>query len=87
MNAIRSLILALLALTAGPLMSEPKYRLSQDWVARNSGTWQRVLEPLAGKPGLQLLEVGSFEGASTIWFLDHILTAPDAAGGRERGDG
>ena len=38
--------------------------------------WRRVLEELKGKPNLQFLEVGSFEGLSCIWMFTHILTDP-----------
>ncbi|HET6363077.1 MAG TPA: class I SAM-dependent methyltransferase [Gemmatimonadota bacterium] len=33
-----------------------------------------MLAPIAGRPGLRFLEIGSFEGRSAVWFLEHVLT-------------
>jgi hypothetical protein len=54
----------------------PRYRFTQDWFTANVPTWERVLAPIAGKPELQALEIGSFEGQSACWLLDHVLTHP-----------
>jgi predicted O-methyltransferase YrrM len=34
------------------------------------------LKDLKGKPNLRALEIGCFEGRSTVWFLENILTDP-----------
>lgn len=47
---------------------------SFDWFSNNIGFLSKVLAPWAGRPGVQMLEIGSFEGRSTNWFLDNILT-------------
>lgn len=39
-------------------------------------TWKRVLGLFIGKPNINFLEIGSFEGASAIWLLNNILTHP-----------
>lgn len=53
------------------------YQFSQDWFTHNIPQWRYYLEHLAGLPGLRVLEVGSYEGMSACWMLDHWLT--DAA--------
>ena len=52
---------------------------SQDWFDHNIRNWRDWIGHLAGKPGLRALEIGSFEGRSTVWLCDHILTASDAS--------
>ena len=54
------------------------YQFMHDWFTHNIPVWRSVLQPLAGCPEVQALEVGSFEGMSACWFLDHILTHPTA---------
>ncbi|NJN55986.1 MAG: glycosyltransferase [Leptolyngbyaceae cyanobacterium SL_5_9] len=49
------------------------YQFTQDWFSNNILIWEQHLLPLAGRT-LQVLEVGSWEGRSTCWLLDHILT-------------
>lgn len=39
--------------------------------------WSRWLAKFKGQP-VSALEVGSFEGRAALWFLDNILTHPDA---------
>jgi len=40
--------------------------------------WTKHLKKYAGFPGLQILEIGCFEGMATCWLLDEVLTDPDA---------
>lgn len=40
--------------------------------------WEKHLKKSAGMPGLQILEIGCFEGMATCWLLDEVLT-DDAA--------
>jgi len=51
-----------------------KYRFSHDWVSDNVSSWNVILGSLKGKPNIHALEIGSFEGRSSIWFLENILT-------------
>ena len=51
---------------------------STDWFEHNVPHWERWLAPLRGRPGLRALEIGSFEGRSTVWLCEHVLTADDA---------
>lgn len=57
---------------------EHNYEFTRDWFTHHIPVWKRYLIPLAHTPGLQILEVGSFEGRSTCWFLDHLLTEPNS---------
>ena len=59
-------------------MSEAQPRqFSTDWFEGHAGQWQSWLGMFAGRRGLRALEIGSFEGRSTVWLLEHILTASD----------
>lgn len=55
------------------LLSMPG-RYTQDWFSYHESHWLRHFGHLAGKPGLQALEVGSFEGRSACWTVQHLLT-------------
>lgn len=44
-----------------------------DWFSHNIPLWEKLLLPLAGKE-LHALEIGSYEGRSTVWLLEHVLT-------------
>ena len=57
---------------------EPSYIFTADWFSHNVPQWEQWLAPLAGKPGIQGLEIGSHQGRSTIWLLENIFTAPDS---------
>jgi predicted O-methyltransferase YrrM len=49
------------------------YQFTQDWFSNNLLVWQTCLRSLAGQP-LNALEIGSWEGRSTCWLLENILT-------------
>lgn len=51
---------------------------STNWFDHNVPHWQHWLASLRAKPGLRALEIGSFEGRSTVWLCENILTAADA---------
>jgi tetratricopeptide (TPR) repeat protein len=55
------------------------YRFTHDWFTHNLPVWRSVLQPFAHYPGVRALEIGSFEGMSACWILDHILTHPTAS--------
>jgi len=42
-----------------------------DWTSNNFPVWTRVLAPLADQP-LRILEIGSYEGRSAIFFLNFL---------------
>jgi len=40
--------------------------------------WRQDFAKFAGRPGIRMLEIGSYEGRSAVWFLENILTHPDS---------
>jgi predicted O-methyltransferase YrrM len=60
--------------------------LTSDWSSANFTMWRRVLTPLRNEP-LRILEIGSWEGRSTIFFLSFFpnstITCVDTFGGSE----
>jgi hypothetical protein len=47
---------------------------SQDWFSQHIPIWTRLLHEFKGKAGLRVLEIGTFEGRSTCWLLENIVT-------------
>lgn len=54
------------------------YTFTSDWFSNNIPNWEYHLAGLKGKPNLNFLEIGSYEGRSTTWLLDNILTDPSS---------
>lgn len=54
------------------------YDFSVDWFTGNLKQWKQYLGPYKGRPGINYLEIGVFEGRSAIWMLENILTDPTA---------
>jgi hypothetical protein len=52
---------------------------SQDWFSQHIPVWTELLSELKGEPGIRALEIGSFEGRSTCWLLENILTGDGAS--------
>ncbi len=53
-------------------------RYTQDWFSYHEAHWLRHFGHLAGRPGLQAAEVGSYEGRSACWIVQHLLTGKDS---------
>lgn len=53
---------------------QTKYIFTVDWFSRNIPAWTHYLKELKNKPNLNFLEIGSFQGRSTVWLLENILT-------------
>jgi cephalosporin hydroxylase len=51
--------------------------ITVDWFSKHIPVWDKVLTPFKGKP-INIIEIGSFEGMSTVWFCENILTHPDS---------
>jgi predicted O-methyltransferase YrrM len=51
---------------------------THDWFSHNIPTWTRLLAEFRGKPGVRVLEIGVFEGRSTCWLLENILTGANS---------
>ena len=56
----------------------PDYEFTIDWFSRNIPTWKAFMSPYVGKPDIQYLEVGMYEGRSVVWMLENVLTHPTA---------
>lgn len=54
-----------------------EYEFSTDWFTGNVYLFERNLGHLKGTP-CRILEIGSFEGRSTIWMLENLATHPEA---------
>lgn len=55
-----------------------QYRLTADWTSVHYPNWQRWLGHLVGEPGVQMAEIGSYEGRSAMWFAENVLTGAGA---------
>jgi predicted O-methyltransferase YrrM len=51
-----------------------EYKFTADWFLNNVSSWEFYLEEFKNKPNLNFLEIGVYEGRSTIWLLENILT-------------
>lgn len=59
---------------------ETEKEYTRNWVGSKPNQWLKHICPvLAGKPGLRYLEIGVFEGRSTVWVMENILTGPDCS--------
>ncbi len=54
------------------MSDEPEF--TTDWLTPHLHLWRRFLGPIAGQPNVHALEIGAFEGRSTRWLLEHVLT-------------
>ncbi|MBF2048249.1 MAG: tetratricopeptide repeat protein [Elainella sp. C42_A2020_010] len=54
------------------------YQFTHDWFTHNISAWEIHLKPFMHYPHVHGLEIGSFEGMSACWLLDHVLTHPQA---------
>jgi hypothetical protein len=54
------------------------FEFTNDWFSGNIPIWMRHLRHLQGQPGVRMLEIGVFEGRSTVWLLQNLLTGPEA---------
>jgi hypothetical protein len=51
------------------------YTFTADWFSHKCEVqWLHNLGPMAGKPRLSFVEIGCFEGRTTVWLLENILT-------------
>lgn len=64
---------------ARQLARESGYVFTSDYVSRHIPDWQALFEDYRGQPDVRILEIGSYEGRSAIWFLENVLTHPTAS--------
>jgi hypothetical protein len=55
-------------------LDKQTYIFTVDWFSYNIPFWTHYLKELKDKPNLRFLEIGSFQGRSTVWLLENILT-------------
>lgn len=65
------------SLEATGAQAEPRYEFSNNWFSGNIPLFARFLAGLKDRP-CRLLEIGSYEGRSATWLIDHIATHPSA---------
>ncbi len=51
---------------------------TQDWFTHNTPTLEKYLGRYKNMSGIRAIEIGCFEGLSTRWFLQNILTGKDS---------
>jgi predicted O-methyltransferase YrrM len=61
------------------LRDKTEYVFTTDYVSSMTPIWRQYIEEFRGKENVSLLEIGSFEGRSCIWFLENILTHPTSS--------
>lgn len=54
-----------------------EHQFTSDWFTARIPIWERFLPPLQGEP-LHTLEIGSHDGRSALWVLEHVLAYPAA---------
>jgi len=57
-------------------VGSPRFEFTTDYGQPFTESWRRHLNALAGEAGIRFLEIGSYEGRSALWFLEHVLTDP-----------
>lgn len=50
-----------------------KYQFSHDWFSHNIPVWEQLIQHLPGRKAF--LEIGSFEGRSTVWTIENMMEA------------
>ena len=55
-------------------------QFSVDWFSDNIPQWRRLFEGLGWEPDTTAtgVEIGAYEGRSTLWILENLLRAPDS---------
>lgn len=60
------------------LLGRQDFSWTADYLTRQLPTWEKHLGHLRNQPGLQVLEIGSFEGRSALWFLLNLCGHPQS---------
>ena len=71
-----------------------EYQFTNDWFSWAPEVWTQLIPLLPGEPGKRnFLEIGSFEGRSTVWIIENMMTEGDHLdcvdtwqGGEEHGE-
>lgn len=51
-----------------------KPQLTTDWVSSRTESWSELLKDYMGQPDVHMLEIGCYQGRSTLWWLDNLLS-------------
>jgi predicted O-methyltransferase YrrM len=77
------MLLLLLGLLSAPLFAaegtkayNKQYTFTVNTFTDKIPAWTKLLGEFKGKPGINYLEIGTFEGRSALWMLENILTHP-----------
>lgn len=54
------------------------FSFTSDWASHNYVNWETWFTRYQHQPNLRILEIGSFEGRSAVWFLENVLIHPSA---------
>ena len=54
------------------------YEFTRDWFSNQIPNWKQYFKQFVDVDGLNALEIGSYEGMSTCWFLEQVLTHKSA---------
>ena len=54
------------------------FSFTSDWTSTHYSNWATWFAAYRDQPDVRILEIGSFEGRSAVWFLTHVLTHPTA---------
>jgi hypothetical protein len=60
------------------LSDQHGFDFTRDFVTPFAHVWDEHLAPFKGRERLAMLEIGSYEGRSAVWFLENVLTHPSA---------
>ena len=69
---MKTLILSLFILNTTSFIKVNAQDFTQNWTKNHVKKWSEVLAELKGKSDIKAIEIGSFEGRSSIWFIDNI---------------
>jgi len=76
-------LILLLSLSPAPLFAaeatkayNKQYTFTVNTFTDKIPAWTKLLSEFKGKPGINYLEIGTFEGRSALWVLENILTHP-----------
>ena len=51
-----------------------EYIFSSDWFTHLIAEMSPFVSPFSGRSSLKMMEIGCYEGRSTVWFLENVLT-------------
>lgn len=57
-------------------MDDRQFDYSEDFVSWHEPCWKRLTADIAGRADVSILEIGSFEGRSAVWWADNVATHP-----------